>query len=139
MIKIVEFKYDGFKLCAFNDGTPINLINFEKYPTLILQSLYAKNGQFVYPGQRITGLICNKTSAGFGSLNVYDGYLEYKGMAKIKKEILTIFKSNKSDRPLGYIYLPSGNLMDPGCLFYLNHYGSGRIIEIDLIMYYKGP
>jgi hypothetical protein len=138
-MKAVEFKYDGFKLCAFGDGTPINLIIFDKHPTFILQSLYSKDGNFVYPGQKITGLLCNKTSAGFGSLNVYSGFLEYKGMAKVKNEILAVFKSDKSDRPLGYIYLPSANIMDPGCLFYLNHSGSGRIIEIDMIMYYKGP
>jgi len=135
---IKEFKYDGFKLCAFSDETPINLVIFERQPVHILQHLHGRDGQSVHPGQKILGLICNKTSAGFGSLNVYSGWLEYRGMVSIKNETLAIFKNNKSDRPLGYIYLKSSNPLEPGCLFYLNYAGSGRIIEIDRIIFYKG-
>lgn len=130
-----EFKYNGFKLFAFRDNVAINIIEFDQDPEFIEEPLEGKNNQMVEPGQNIAGLICNKTSAGFGSLHLSRGMIKYLGKVKLPEETLVVFEYIKTGIYYGYIQFMKTDMFDPGPLFFLNYAGSGRIIEVDKILF----
>lgn len=135
---VKEFKYVGFKLIAFQDGTAINIIQFDRNPKIIKDPIYSYKQQILSPGNKITGLICNKTSAGFGTLRLIDNYLIYLGKVILPADTLVLFRRRERKKIyFGYIELEKANdLFQPRALFYLNYAGSGRVIELNEILFY---
>ena len=108
-----------------------------KDPDILAEPLEGKNKIKVDPGQEIYALLCNKTSAGFGSLNLIRGTIKYLGKVQLADDKLVIFEYVKSGVYYGYIELMKTDMFDPGPLFFLNYAGSGRLLEIDEIIYKK--
>jgi len=131
---VKEFTYVGFKLIAFKDAD-INIFKFARPPEIKPEPLYGRNNQVINCGDKIVGLICKKKSAGFGSLHLKQDCLTYLGRYKTPEREFILFEFKKPGVYYGYKFIDSDDMFDPGCLFFLNYAGSGRIIELDEILF----
>ena len=131
---VKEFDYKGFKLAAFQSNEPINIITFDRGP-IIKPDPLKMAGEIIKPGDRVIGLLCKKTSAGFGSFHLKQGSVKYLGKVYLAKHTLIVFEYLKPKVYYGYIHLLPDGLFDDGELFYLNYAGSGRVIQVNEVIF----
>ena len=130
---VKTYNYRYFDLIAFNDRTPINFVVIKDWTYFIQKIPLETKSGIIQPKDEIVGLLCNKTSGGFGSLHLKEGFLYYLGKVKFPEETLVLFSEKIGEIEYGYIEIGKGDL------FFLNYSGSGRIIEVDKILRYKKP